>query len=220
MAPYYDRDGVTIYHGDCREVLPTVDPDEFAVMVTDPPYGLAYRSNMKNTVEDYRQEIDGDLDTALRDHVLGWWGDRPALVFGSWKVARPANTRHVLTWDKGDAAGMGDLSIPWKPNTEEVYVLGSGFEGHRGSSIIRGHVVTWASKGRTHPHAKPVGVIHALLAKSPPGPVLDPFMGSGPVAQACHELGRRYIGIELVEDYCRIAVSRLAQQTLNFDEAS
>ena len=50
--------------------------------------------------------------------------------------------------------------------------------------------------------------------------VLDPYMGSGPVAQACSDLGRRYIGIELVEEYCRVALSRLKQQTLDFGGAA
>jgi DNA modification methylase len=215
VTPYFDRDGITIYHARCEDVLPTIDPDEIGVLVMDPPYGIEYRSNWPKTVASYRQEIDGDETTQLRDEVLAWWGERPALVFGSWKVPRPPRTRQVLTWDKGEAAGMGDLSIPWKPNTEEVYVLGSGFSGHRSSSILRGHVVTWASKGRGHPHQKPVSVMHSLVSKAPDGTVLDPFMGSGPVAAACQSLGRRYIGIELVEDYCAIAVSRLSQQTLD-----
>ena len=44
--------------------------------------------------------------------------------------------------------------------------------------------------------------------------VFDPYMGSGPVAKACQELGRRYIGVEIVEEYCQAAVGRLAQSPL------
>ena len=52
-------------------------------------------------------------------------------MFGRWSEPRPVRTRMVLTWEKGEHVGMGDLSLPWKPNTEEVYVLGSGFTGTR-----------------------------------------------------------------------------------------
>jgi site-specific DNA-methyltransferase (adenine-specific) len=73
-----------------------------------------------------------------------------------------------------------------------------------------------------HPTQKPVALMRWIIDRwTEPGDlVLDPYMGSGPVAQACHELGRRYIGVELVEDYCKVAVSRLAQQTFDFGGAA
>src|SRR5690606_29734769 len=121
------------------------------VLVTDPPYGIGYASGKEGRFKG--RPIANDHDLSTRDAVLAAWGDRAALVFGSWRIPKPVGTHTVLTWDKGDAAGMGNLSIPWKPNTEEVYVLGSGFVGHRGSSVLSGHtVVTWASKGREHPN--------------------------------------------------------------------
>jgi len=67
-----------------------------------------------------------------------------------------------------------------------------------------------------HPTQKPVALMRWILDKwTEPGDlVFDPYMGSGPIAQACHELGRRYIGVEIVEEYCQTAVNRLGQQTL------
>lgn len=69
-----------------------------------------------------------------------------------------------------------------------------------------------------HPTQKPASLMRVILEEwSAPGELIyDPYMGSGPVAQACRELGRRYIGVEIVEEYCEIAVQRLAQGVLEF----
>lgn len=215
MRPYYEANGITIYHGDCRDVLPQISAD---VILTDPPYGIAYSSGM--TGHDGGAALPGivgDEDTSLRDHMLSKWGARPALVFGSWKVSRPRNCAAVLIWEKGDHVGMGDLSMPWKPNTEEIYVLGSGFRGHRGSSVLKVNApVTWNSVGfgRSHPHEKPVSLLKMLLQKCPDGMILDPFMGSGSTLRAAKDLGRQAIGIEIEERYCEIAANRLQQEVM------
>jgi len=74
MRPYYDADGITIYHGDCRDVLPFVRAD---VLVTDPPYGINYTSSMTgHNGGTALPGIVGDADTGLRDTVLAHWGDR------------------------------------------------------------------------------------------------------------------------------------------------
>ena len=214
MKPYYEADGVTLYHGDCREILPTL---EAAVVVTDPPFGRALQSGMGGRHGDC--EIVGDEDTAARDAVLAAWAPRPALVFGSWKVRRPDGVRHLLVWDKGEHVGMGDLSMPWKPNHEEVYVIGEGFAGKRTGSVLRHLAVAGCVGVRTwrwHPTEKPESLMADLIAKCPPGNVLDPFAGSGTTLVAAKNLGRRAIGIEIEERYCEIAAKRLSQRVLDF----
>ena len=110
---------------------------------------------------------------------------------------------------------MGDLSLPWKPSHEEIYVLGSGFSGPRTSDVLRyPPVQSMAANGRLHPLEKPVGLLRMLLAKCPSGTVIDPFMGSGPTLIAAKDAGRRAVGIEIDEHYCEIAAQRLSQQTL------
>lgn len=215
MDPYYQDDGIWIFHGDCREVAWWKFAD---VLVTDPPYGLSHTTQRRGSAPWRGQvAIDGDGDTSLRDWVLDWWRgqNRPALVFGTWKRPPPPGTVAQLTWDKGLAAGMGDLSIPWKPNTEEIYVLGSGFAGHRGSSVLSYPMVGQQSFGRTHPNEKPVELMRDLIGKCPPGMVADPFMGSGSTLRAAKDLGRRAVGIEREERYCEIAARRLAQEVLD-----
>jgi DNA modification methylase len=215
LTPYYEQDGITIYHGDCREILPSIGPVD--LVLTDPPYGISYESGM--TGHDGGRSLPGivgDTDTSLRDFALSNV-EAPAIVFGSWKMARPVGCRAVLIWEKGDHVGMGDLSLPWKPNTEEIYILGGGFSGHRGSSVLRiPDPVTWnsTSHGRSHPHEKPIPLIAALLAKHPGETILDPFMGSGTTLRAAKDLGRKAIGIEIEERYCEIAAKRLQQSVL------
>jgi site-specific DNA-methyltransferase (adenine-specific) len=215
VNPYYSDDHVTLYHGDCREITEWLAAD---VLVTDPPYGYSYASNQEGPHRGV--VIASDESLAARDDVLARWGTRPALVFGSWKCLTPDGTKSVLVWDKGPAAGMGDLSIPWKPNWETIYVLGAGFHGKRDSGVITGNVVTWASKGREHPNQKPIGLLSKLLAKCPPGAVADPFAGSGSTLVAAKMLGRKAIGVEVEERYCEITARRLTQDALPFDEAS
>lgn len=220
MTPYYSDEWVTLYLGDCLEVTEWLAAD---VLVTDPPYGTNVRLDFSDGTPRkgtspwaHTGPIANDHDLTCRDAVLAAWADRPALVFGSWKKPRPDATRTVLIWDKGEAVGMGDLSIPWSPNWEEIYVIGSGFHGHRGSSIIRAGSVSWASKGREHPNMKPEGLMGALISKCPPGIIADPFAGSGSTLVAAKALGRRAIGVEIDERYCEIAARRLAQDVLDF----
>lgn len=212
MKPYYQDDLVTIYHGDCREAWTwgSVDLD---VLITDPPYGYSHSSGWQGPWKD--TVIANDGDEVVRDDVIARWGGRPALVFGSWKVSPPAGARQALVWDKGPASGMGDLSIPWKPNWELIFVIGTGFSGRRDSGVITGHsVVTWASAGRNHPNEKPVSLMRDLIGKCPEGTIFDPFLGSGSTLVAAKEAGRHAVGIEIDEAWCEIAANRCRQEVL------
>lgn len=229
LSAYYEDDAVTIYHGDCREILPALlagvpdNRERFGAVVTDPPYGIAYASGQIGRFRD--QQIANDQDTTARDSVLAACVGLPAAVFGSWKRSRPAGVRQVLIWDKGEGVGMGDLSLPWRPNTEEIYIIGEGWSGHRGSSVIRDtSVVSWTGDGRgprrLHPNEKPVPLLRQIISKAPAGMILDPFMGSGTTLRAAKDLGRRAIGVEIEERYCEVAAKRLAQEVLDFGEAA
>jgi predicted RNA methylase len=207
VTPYYLDDLVTIYLSDAREVA--IDAD---VMVTDPPYGRAYRSAKAGRLA---RSIEGDHDTSVRDDVLRSWGDRPALVFGQWQVEPPLGTKAVLVWD-AYPLGMGDTSIPWKPCAHEIYVLGSGFTGHRDSCVLTGFapVQSLARNGRTHPHEKPVELMQYLIDRCPPGAVVDPFCGTGATLVAAKRSGRSAVGIEIDEGYCERAANRCRQEVL------
>jgi DNA methylase len=211
---FHEEPGITLYCGDCREVLSEIHAD---VLLTDPPYGIAYTTGWRSPL-DMARHVAGDHSTELRDFVLAWWGnEKPALVFGSWRVTKPAGTRTVLIYDKGGATGMGDLALPWKPSHEEIYVLGRGFVGSRDcGSVLQGRIQSTAYRGRFHVTEKDHRTLGALLSKCPDGIVLDPFSGCGSTLVAAKNLGRRAIGIEIEPRYCEIAVKRLRQEVLAF----
>lgn len=218
MKPYFDDGLVTLYHGDCLEITEWLTAD---VLVTDPPYGIAYESNMNRDKRNAKlgRAIAADETTAARDEVLSRWGERPALIFGRWDKTRPDQTCARLIWDKGATVGMGDLSLPWGRSEEEIYVLGRGFTGKRGSNVLRYQMLMSADRDRPdHPTPKPVALMEALIAKCPPGVVADPFAGSGSTLVAAQRLGRRAIGIELEEKYCEIAARRLSHQPLDLGQ--
>lgn len=190
-------------------------------VVTDPPYGIAYKSGYAtDALWSGGRSIENDGSTLTRDAVIDWAlshdgiaaANIPILCFGTWRAFRPSMTKMVLIWDKGGALGMGDLSIPWKPDHEEIYVIGSGFVGSRDSgSVIRcPPVQSMAQNGRVHPTEKPVQLLIELCRKTS-GVVLDPFMGSGTTGVACQKLGRKFIGIEIEEKYFSIACRRIEE---------
>ena len=212
---YYSDDYVTIYHGRCEEVLEWLAAD---VLVTDPPYGMGLKSNRSKAND---LSIASDHDATTRDNALALWGERPALVFGRWSIPHPPATRMLLTWDKGEHTGMGDLSLPWKPVTEEVYVLGRGFSApHRGSSVLHYLAPAPSPSVRMHPTEKPIRLMRHLVGTCPAGLIADPFMGSGSTLRAAKDLGRKAIGIEMDERYCEIAARRMGQDVLDLGGAA
>lgn len=225
MQPHYQDDWVTLYHGDCLEVTEWLAAD---VLVTDPPYGMTYQSNSSK----YGQTslLANDHDTRARDHALQLWQDRPALIFGTWRVLKPDTTRAVIIWDKG-YTGLGALDLPWGLSHEDIYVLGSkwpkrpnggrireGGTPNRESSVLRAIGLNSQATDRPdHPTPKPVGLMESLIAKCPPGIIADPFTGSGSTLVAAKLQGRRAIGVEIEERYCEVAAKRLAQDAFDFE---
>lgn len=213
MKPYYEDDMVQLYHGDCREVTVWLAAD---ALVTDPPYGMAYESNFNRDRRNLKKgrPVAGDSTTDVRDTALAMWGDRAALVFGRWNIARPVATHTRLVWDRV-VHGMGNLANPWGPSDEEVYVLGTGFQGPRTGTVLRVPRLESGAKNRPdHPTPKPVALMEVLIAKCPQGVIADPFAGSGATLVAAMLQGRKAIGVEVEERYCEMIARRLAQGSL------
>lgn len=208
MQPYYDHGGIQIFLGDCREILPSLG--RFDLLLTDPPYGIGKiwqggSSNGWRSSEERaeRNAWDGQAPDAewlgtLRDVAAAqvFWG-------GNHFVLPPA--RGWLVWRKeiNPALSLGDAELAWSNRDAPVRV----FDHPRNKLTGR--------KMPEHPTAKPVALMSWCLGFFPEArTVIDPYMGSGPVAKACKGRGLRYVGIELVEKYCEIAAKRLAQETL------
>ena len=211
MTPYYADDLVTIYNARCEDVLPGVDPASVDLLLTDPPYGIDYTGGTG-------QKVEGD--TAPFDPA-------PLLVYGRCVIWGADNFAHLLPASRG--------WIVWSKIQRQTMVDGRSRMASAPVELAWSNVASnpelfnhfWAgglfyraseSGLKFHPTQKPAALMRWIVDRwTEPGDlVLDPYMGSGPVAQACHELGRRYIGVEMVGDYCKVAVSRLRQQTFDF----
>ena len=218
--PYYQDEHVTLWHGDCLELADVWTGAD--VLVTDPPYGVAWEANQLDSDREKRkastQGIAGDESTALRDAVLALWGRRPAVVFGSWRKPLSCLPTHRLIWHKA-GRHPGVSPHPWFSTDEDVWLLGSGWVGKPTGTVITTKEQRSLEPARVgHPTPKPIGLMQSLIAKCPPGTIADPFAGSGSTLVAAKALGRKAIGVELEERYCEIAARRLAQDVLDFGD--
>ena len=205
----------TLYHGDCRQILPTL-PRVDAV-VTDPPYGIgeaagknASRSRLA-VAKDFGDDswddepIPDDLIRAVRN--AGKW----AVIFGGNYYAMPP-ARCWLVWDKENGeSDFADCELAWTNLPKAVRRIRYMWNGMlRANKEPRGD----------HPTQKPVGVMSwcISLLPHPNSTILDPFMGSGTTGVACANLGRKFIGIESEQKYFDVACKRIeaayAQQRL------
>ena len=225
LTPYYQDDLVVIYHGDCRELLPSIEAD---VIVTDPPYGIDWGLHGKGRKGKMRGSrlhsgIVGDKDTSMRDAVLDWWGDRPAVVFGTWRAEKPAHTYQALIYQKTFDTGIVGATTGYRNDWEMVFLTGRWPVRNAAWSGVLRSAVALNSRGGIqdigHPHAKPLDVMVPLIQRCPPGTILDPFMGSGTTLVAAKSLNRHAIGIEIEERYCEMAARRCSQGVLGLETA-
>jgi site-specific DNA-methyltransferase (adenine-specific) len=209
VKPYYEEDGITIYHGDCREVLPSLEAD---LVLTDPPYGMSFRSNYRVIKHDAIAE-DGFLPLDAIVLAIGA-AQRAAYVFCRWdNLAELPKPSSVLAWVKNNWS-MGDLQHEHGRQWEAIAFYPK--DGHEFYKRIPDVVFGDRTGNEQHPTEKPISVLKVVLQANVGESVLDPFMGSGTTLRAAKDLGRRAIGIEIEEKYCEIAAKRLAQKVLDF----
>jgi len=221
MKPYYQDDNCTIYNGDCREILPSLDAVA-DLLISDPPYGVGYkgRSSQDRSIPNDTKlfPIDACILAAVRKlrrgrHLYVFEYDCPETM--------PICGKTYLIWDKG-IIGMGGPHC-WSKSFERiffgVYEISSANRakgyGNRTARLRRESVIAvqrFHSAGiKDHPTEKPVELLRQLIESSSlfGEIVLDPFMGSGSTLVAAVMEGRKAIGIELEEKYCEIAANRL-----------
>lgn len=213
MTLAYDDGHIRLYVGRWQDNPEWLEAD---VLVTDPPYGMAYSS--ASSKRGPTPPVRGDTDTSERDRMLSAWGTgKPALVFGTWRVPRPVDCRQLLIWDKGASPGMGDLSLPWGPSHEDIYVLGGRGEEHwtgprTGSVLLSRTKQGNAERGSLlHPTQKPVYIMQSLISRTTGQVIADPFAGSGTTLVAAKLMGRDAIGVEMDARYADMAADRLGR---------
>jgi site-specific DNA-methyltransferase (adenine-specific) len=210
VKPYYEHAGITIYHGDCREVLPTIPAGTVDLVLTDPPYGIgeAYASH------DDSQDNLGRLVSEVMPLILA--AAPVALITpGVGNLSLYPSPEWVLAWVTPAGAGSGPWGFCcWQP------VLAYGKCPYLANGLGRRQDYfeqTEQAEINGHPCPKPLGVWKKILVRGSVNEgdmVLDPFMGSGTTLRAAKDSHRRAIGIEIEERYCEIAAKRLAQEVL------
>ena len=240
MKPYFERDGITIYHGDCREILPTIATESVGLVLTDPPYGINLdtanakrgrggpvrakgapeRSPKQKPVpaSDYAP-VHGDAEPYDPSPLLRF---TRLIVFGGNHFAnRLPESPSWLVWDKV-ANLRSDRPLGFNDNADAELIwtnLGGPARilRHQWIGIMKG---TERGEARVHPTQKPVALMRWLIGYySQSGDlILDPYMGGGSTLVAARDTGRRAIGIEIEERYCEITARRLDQMVL-FAEA-
>ena len=227
LKPYYEHAGITIYHGDCRDLLPTLGTS-VDVVVTDPPYAIPTviaqtRQATRNfgdlsIPERYFRDWLADLDRCLtlRSRLFVFCNQTSyPVLFRSFYSACDVQ---LLVWDKG-RIGMGR---DFRKTFELIaYARKFGADPIARDGTAHEDILEFAplsSEERIHPAEKPVEMLAYLIGRCGDGIVLDPFSGSGSTLVAAKSLGRLGIGIEIEEKYCEIAAKRLSQEVLNFGE--
>lgn len=243
MKPYYQDADVTLYHADCREVLPTIPDVSVDLVLTDPPYEseahvLQRRINGKtDPLASYGRKVRieplpfGPIDEDLRLFVAEQFArvsTRWVLSFcqiesaPTWRAAYEAHKlsyKRTCIWVKPD--GMPQYSGDRPGMGYEAFVAMHAVGRSRWAGGGR-HGVFIENKGsdivakHLHPTQKPLTLLKDLVSlfSDDGGVVLDSFVGSGTTLVAAKELGRKAIGIELEEKYCEIAAKRLSQGVL------
>jgi site-specific DNA-methyltransferase (adenine-specific) len=245
-VPYYEDEVVTLYHGDCLDVLPTLEPESVTLLWTDPPYGhnnhdgdLNANLNKHRGIENkpianddadgMRSVVDGMLLAslpALRSDCCcccccggGGGGRRPTFAWLAERMNREGlDFFHSVIWDKVNP-GLG-----WRYRRQHEMVMishktgGKLAWGDEEVKAVPNIIPVYPPRNRLHPNEKPEKLVSGFIQRhTKPGDlVLDPFAGSGTTLRVAKDLGRRAIGIELDEDYCKVAVDRLAQGVLSF----
>lgn len=222
--PYYKDEFVTLYLGDALELDAWLGAD---VLVTDPPYGVNWNRNGVGSYDSSGKRITSKSDVIVnddspeaRDRALEMWGNKPAIVFGSWRIERPRQTQHRLIWHKkGQAPGPANMAF--LSQDEEIYILGKGFRPS--SPPLRSVITTTEARSIAvaqigHPTPKPIGLMEILIDRCPSGVIADPFAGSGATLIAARNLGREVIGVEIHEPYAELIAKRLSQASFDFSD--
>ena len=213
MKPYYQDSAVTIYHGDCREVVPTLG--RFDLLLTDPPYGLgiakkgAVGSNTTTKAKHGFREYGNqgwDITPPNDEEVLSLVASaKAAIVWGGNYFQFPA-TACWLIWDKCQRNfSFADAEMAWTNLNRAVRIF----------SFSRGKLV---QESGMHPTQKPLALMTWCIGLAGDvQTILDPFAGSGTTGRAAKDLGRKAVLIEREEKYCEIAARRMGQEVLCFD---
>jgi len=223
VRPYYEQDGITIYHGTALEMPIKLFYD---AVVSDPPWGTDTSCNSQRftrRASPFWSETDRSRAIAHRQ-IVGddtefdprWWIDRPSILWGANNFTRHLpHSNGWLIWDK--RKGAEDMAENGWPLGEAELAWTNVIGGTRVFRNLWSGLLRSSEKGDFyHPTQKPVALMEWCLQFIPSKAriILDPFAGSGSTLVAAKRSGLEAIGIEIEERYCEIAAKRLSQGVL------
>ena len=210
----------TLYHGDCRDILPTLPKVD--LVLTDPPYGIG-ESSRKNATrwKPFGSRIDSKNTrgtyVAPTDYGIYSWDTAPpdpellemvlnagvcCCLWGGNYFGLPAASKW-LVWDKINSGDFADCELAWTNFGGAVRIF-----RHMWNGMLR---ASERQSPREHPTQKPIALMEWCLNLSPKNTltVADPFMGSGTTGVACANMGKTFYGIERERKYFDIACERI-----------
>jgi DNA modification methylase len=215
--PYYQDDAVTLYHGDCREIVPHLG--RFDLLLTDPPYGISLNT------DNSRFSGGNAASVSRRGNGVGPANGKP--IYGDDEKFDPAfmlsvsDQKVIWGWNNFPDSLPRGACLVWLKRNDEAF-----------GSFLSDAELAWMSKGhgvycrrdlsnnaianeRVHPTQKPLSLMTWCLSFFPDArTILDPFAGSGTTGRAAKDLGRKCVMIEREERYCEIAARRMLQEVL------
>jgi len=196
LKPYYEHAGITIYHGDCRDVLPLLEPGSVDLVLTDPPY---LEGDMSAILPLLLRMTTAVVVSPGKLESFNWIARQKPVWEYAWKCSGTSSL-----------GGSACLHILFEP------VLAYAFPKRPLGSDLLDFPLVVDPLAKGHPWPKPLRLFTKLAAHwTDEGDlILDPYMGSGTTLRAAKDLGRRAIGIEIEERYCEIAAKRLSQEVL------
>ena len=215
---------IELWHGDCLELMKDIPDGSVDLVLTDPPYGMAFQSN-------HRKEKYNEIQN---DKSLGWLeryiseccrvlkNNSAIYCFCSWHnvdvfkqaIEKKFKIKNILIWEKNNTS-MGDLKGSYAPKYEMIIFAHKGrklLNGFRYADIIKAS----RTGSKNHPTEKPVDLLETFIKNSSDenAVVFDGFMGSGSTGVACVNTNRHFIGIELDDGYFEIAKKRIEEACL------
>ena len=223
MTPYYQDEWCTIYHGDARDLIVSMDR-MFDLVVADPPYMINTKSDGRGKLEPWADLCNAslwyerwlsDCKRKLHPHGALWtflnWRSFVTFQRASCSLQWPIES--VLVWDKVAIGPGGQKGL--RPTYELVALFAQPEFAISNRSIADIYRVNWPTvKPHGHAAEKPVALIEWLCTLSGCQALLDPFMGSGSGMVAAKKLGIHSVGIEIEERWCEVAANRLRQEFL------
>lgn len=210
---------VDLWQGDCLELMKNMPDGSVDLVVTDPPYGINFKSNHRR-LKYKKIKNDSNLDWLhlFLDECYRVMRENTCIyLFCSWhkidifkqEIQKRFKIKNIIIWNKNNTS-MGDLKGSYAPKYEMVIFA------HKGRRELRGFrypdVIDAKRTGnKMHPTQKPVDLLEIFISSSSDigETVFDPFMGSGSTGVACVNTNRQFIGIELDPQYFEIAKKRI-----------